>query len=98
MKFVQIMEFQTTRFDEMDALEAKWLAATEGRRTTVRQLKTQDRDQPDTYLIIVEFDSYDDAMKNNALPETNDIAQEMAKLADRPATFRNLDVLDEISG
>ena len=94
MKFVQIIEFTTTRMDEIDALEAKWLAATEGKRTTVHQLKTKDRDKPNTYMILVEFDSYEDAMKNNALPETSEIAEGMAKLSDS-TTFRNLDVLEE---
>ena len=98
MKFVQLIEFQTTRVDEIDELEAKWRAATEGRRTTVRQLKTQDRDAPGTYVIIVEFDSYADAQKNNDLPETNEIAAAMAKLSDGTAVFRNLDVRDEIAG
>ena len=41
MKFVQLVEFQTSRIAELDELEAKWLASTEGRRTTVRQLEDQ---------------------------------------------------------
>ena len=98
MKFIQILEFQTSRMDEMDELEAKWRSATDGRRTTVRDLKTQDRDRPGTYMVIVEFDSYEDALKNNALSETQEMADAMAKLADGPATFRNLDVLEEHNG
>ena len=97
MKFVQILEFTTSRMDEMDKVEAEWRAKTEGRNTVVRQLKVKDRDKPNTYLIIVEFDSYEDAMKNNELPETNEISAAMQKLADGPATFRNLDVLEEVS-
>lgn len=97
MKFVQTIEFTTSRMDEMDKLEAEWRQATEGRRTVVRELKTRDRDQPNTYMLIVEFDSYDDAMKNNAMAETAKIAEGMTKLADGPAIFRNLDVLEESS-
>ena len=95
MKFVQIMEFQTSRTDEMDALEQEWRQATEGRRTLSREMKAQDRDRPGTNVLIAEFPSYEAAMKNNDLPETQKIAEEMAKLAEGGITFRNLDILDE---
>jgi hypothetical protein len=95
MKFVQTVEFTTSRMDEMDEVEAEWRAATEGRRTVVRDMKTRDRDKPNTYVLIVEFDSYEDAMKNNDMPETEKIAEGMAKLADGPVIFRNLEVLEE---
>jgi hypothetical protein len=97
MKFVQTIEFTTSRMDEMDKLEADWRKATEGRRTVIRDMKTRDRDNPNTYMLIVEFDSYDDAMKNNEMAETQKIAEGMAQLADSPAVFRNFDVLDENS-
>jgi quinol monooxygenase YgiN len=95
MKFVQIIEFQTSRNDEMDAIEQEWRRATEGKRTLVRELKTQDRDRPGTYMLIAEFPSYEAAMKNNELPETQRIAEQMSKIADGQPVFRNLDVLDE---
>ena len=95
MKFVQTIEFTTSRMDEMDKLEAEWRTATEGRRTVLRDMKTRDRDKPNTYVLIVEFDSYEDAMKNNDMPETEKIAEGMAKLADGPTIFRNLEVLEE---
>jgi hypothetical protein len=95
MKFVQTIEFTTSRMDEMDKVEAEWRAATEGRRTVVRDMKTRDRDKPNAYVLIVEFDSYEDAMKNNDMPETEKVAEGMAKLADGPTIFRNLEVLEE---
>ena len=95
MKFVQIIEFKTSRTDEMDAIEQQWRQATEGKRTLSRELKTQDRDRPGTYVLIAEFPSYEAAMKNNELPETQQIAEQMAKLADGEPIFRNLDVIDE---
>jgi hypothetical protein len=95
MKFVQTIEFTTSRMDEMDKVEAEWRAATEGRRTVVRDMKTRDRDKPNAYVLIVEFDSYEDAMKNNDMPETEKVAEGMAKLADGPVIFRNLEVLEE---
>jgi len=95
MRFIQTMEIKTSRWDEMMALEQEWLAATEGARTLVRETHGRDRDRPGTYVIIAEFDSYEDAMKNNELPATQQIADRMAKLADGEVVFRNLDVLDE---
>jgi hypothetical protein len=43
-------------------------------------------------VIVVEFASYEAAMKNNDLPETAQFAEQMAKLCDAPPTFRNLDL------
>src|SRR5690348_8601489 len=97
MRFVQTMEFKTSRWDEMIALERDWLTATEGARTLVRETHGRDRDRPDTYVIIAEFDSYEEAMKNNDLPATHQIAERMAKLAEGDVVFRNLDILDEAS-
>ena len=34
MKFVQIMEVTTDKYDEFETLHEQWLAATEGERTT----------------------------------------------------------------
>lgn len=92
-KFVQIIEYQTSRFDEVKALgeerrnnDPDSLA----RRVTV----TADRDRPGTYLTIVEFDSFDDAMENSKRPQTQQFAEQMQKLADGPPKFYNLDVQD----
>ena len=97
MKFVQIIEFQTSRIDEMMAIDKQWREATEGKRTATAMNITKDRDRPDTYVWMIEFPSYEDAMRNNELPETQQIAEQMMKLADGPATFRNLDVMEQRS-
>jgi len=92
-KFVQIMELKTSKFDDIDALDAEWRKATEGKRTLRRDAVCQDRDNPGTYIIIAEFDSYEEAMQNSNLPETAEFAEKIAKLVDAPPTFRNLDVI-----
>ena len=98
MAFIQIIEFTTSRFDEMESLMDEWVTRTEGKRTTSRGTVTADRDRPNTYVQIVEFPSYEEAMANSALPETGEFADRMTKLCDGPAIFRNLDVrrVDEI--
>ncbi|HMC51713.1 MAG TPA: hypothetical protein VKI64_03055 [Acidimicrobiales bacterium] len=95
MRFVQLIEFRTTRVDEFNALLDQWLEQTEGTRTAERAIEGRDRDQADTYVQIVEFPSYEQAMENSKRPETAELAERLAKLCDGPATFRNLDVVRE---
>ena len=92
MTFIQVIEAVTTRPDEVQALVDEWNAKTEGRRTAQRGTFTVDRDRPNTYVQIVEFPSYEDAMANSALPETASFAERLAQLCDAPMVFRNLDV------
>ena len=93
MQFVQVMKVTTSRFSEMEAAHEDWLKATEGQRTVTREVISENRDQPGEYWIIVEFPSYEDAMRNNELPATAQIAEKMAALCDAPTEFLNLNVL-----
>jgi hypothetical protein len=92
MGFIQIVEFATKRPDDVETLVGEWRTKTEGRRTAHRGTLTQDRERPGTYVQIVEFPSFDDAMANSDLPETAQFAESLAKLCDGPINFRNLDV------
>lgn len=95
MAFVQMMEARTSKFDEIMALEKEWLAATEGRRTLRRSIVGRDREDPNRYVILAIFDSYDSAMANSALPETDEFGKKQAALLDAPMTFTNLDVVED---
>ena len=77
--FVQIIEMKTSRYDEVDKLTDEWRAQTQGRRATGRAMVTKDRDKPNTYVVVVEFPSYEAAMKNNDLPETAQFAEKMKR-------------------
>jgi hypothetical protein len=92
MTFIQFIEVTTARPGEIQQLVEDWSAKTEGRRTVYRSTFTTDRDRPDTYVQIVEFPSYEEAMTNSALPETGEFAEKLARLCDGPPVFRNLDV------
>jgi hypothetical protein len=94
MSFVQIIQFETTRIDEIRKLDEEWYAKTAGRRTVRRELLTRDRANPDRYTAIVEFDSYEEAMRNSELPETTEIAKAYQALCDGTVTFIDLDVID----
>jgi len=98
MGFVQFVEFTTSNIDEMRELGRKYQEDTLGQRTGSRGTLCADRDTPGRYVVVAEFASYEDAMKNNELPETQKLSEEMGKLADGPASFRNLDVLEVWGG
>jgi quinol monooxygenase YgiN len=92
VSFIQIIEYRTSRIDEIVALMDEWLAQTEGKRTATRSTQAQDRENPGAYVQIVEFPSYEAAMENSDRPETGEFAAKMAALCDGPPTFRNFDV------
>ncbi|MEY9889349.1 uncharacterized protein (DUF1330 family) [Catenulispora sp. MAP12-49] len=91
--FIQIMEYETTHAEEFDKLLDEWITATEGKRTATHDLHTQDRDRTGRYVDIIEFPSYEAAMRNSELPETQRIAAQMRELCDSDVRFMNLDVL-----
>ncbi len=97
MPFIQIIEYKTTRIDEVNTALDGWLEATKNKRAATRGMQTRDRDAENTYVQIVEFPSYEDAMANSDLPETSEFAARFAALCDGPPTFRNLEVLREDS-
>ena len=95
MAFIQIIEYKTNRIDELNSALDGWLEKTKGKRAASRGTQSRDRDAADTYVQIIEFPSYEAAMANSNLPETGELAAQLAKLCDGPPTFRNLDVLRE---
>ncbi|MFE0047144.1 ester cyclase [Streptomyces albireticuli] len=93
MAFLQLIDCKTRRYDDMDRLMDRWLELTEGRRTATHSVVGRDRARSDHYVEIVEFPSYEDAMRNSGLPETNRVFEEMVALCDGMPTFTDLDVL-----
>ena len=97
MEFVQIIECRTSKFDEILKLEQEWRRATEGKRTLLRSIVTRDRNDPNRYLILAFFDSYESAMANSNLPETGEFGAKQAQLAEAPMVFTDLDVVEDQS-
>ncbi|MFI9826798.1 ester cyclase [Streptomyces sp. NPDC051913] len=93
MTFVQLIDCKTSRFDEMNRLMDRWVEQTKGKRTATHDLVGKDRSDASHFLQIVEFPSYEDAMRNSNLPETDKIFQEMVALCDEMPTFTDLDVV-----
>lgn len=98
MAFIQIVEYSTNRIDEVRQLGEKYQADTAGRRSNVRATICGDRDTPNRYAVIAEFPSYEAAMENSNLPETQAFAAAMGELCDGPPTFHNLDVIETMEG
>ena len=97
MAFIQVLEFSTTKVDEIRTMEKEYRAATEGRRTLLRSIICQDRNDPKRHVVLAFFDSYESAMKNSELPETGEFAQKPGALVDGDIVFRDLDVIEELS-
>ncbi|MFD4597565.1 hypothetical protein ACFWPQ_05950 [Streptomyces sp. NPDC058464] len=95
MTFVQIIDFETDRIDEMKALADEMGSRLAGRENSpTRRLILKDRSRSGHYLGVIEFNSYEEAMQNSDDPETSKFAEQMAALCTRPPSFTDCDVVD----
>jgi hypothetical protein len=90
--FIQLLEYET---DDIEAVRK----AIEGFRrehpdvmTFTSSRITEDRDRPRTYISVVEFASYDEAMKQSNNPALSEFVQSVGPELMRNRRFRNLDV------
>ena len=97
MGFIQVIEYKTSKFDEMQKIGDEWEAAAGAESKARRRVLCQDQDAPGQYVNIVFFDSHEEAMENSALAVTQEFSQKMMALADGPPTFRNLDVIEDVT-
>jgi hypothetical protein len=95
MAFVQIIEFRTADIDAGRRIDEEWRRGTEGKRTVRRQLLARDRSDPTRYFAMVFFDSYESAVANSRLPETQAAAEQYMKMSDGPPVFYDLDILED---
>lgn len=95
MTFVQLIEYETDRGEEMGRVMDEWMQATEGKRTMSREIHGQDRGNTRHYVDIVEFPSYEQAMINNDLPETQRSAERFRELCSTEPRFVDLEIVEE---
>ncbi|MEU6777491.1 ester cyclase [Streptomyces sp. NPDC046759] len=93
MTFLQLIECRTSRLDEMNRLMDDWVEQTKGKRTATHALVGKDRSDASHIVEVVEFASYEEAMRNSNLPETDRIFQGMVALCDEMPAFTDLDVV-----
>ncbi|WP_328783543.1 hypothetical protein OIE52_14130 [Streptomyces canus] len=95
MKFVQIIGFETERLEEMQQLLQEAGQRNAGRTDgPTHRMLLKDRDKPNHYLALLEFDSYDEAMRNSEDPETGKLAEQLAALSVGERVYTNCDVLE----
>ncbi|WP_410535564.1 hypothetical protein [Streptomyces sp. KL2] len=97
MTFVQLIEYETTHDKEMMDLWEQWMRMTEGKRTLSREMHGRDRENSTHYVDIVEFPSYEEAMRNSELPETRRVSEQIRGLCSKEPRFVNLEVVEERS-
>jgi hypothetical protein len=97
-EFIQIIEYQTSKPDEVRALgeEIQAARANDPAAADVKVVVTADKDRPNTYLTIVRFPSYEMAMENSSRDDTSAMAAKLAELCDGPPKFYNLDVVGDM--
>ncbi|GEO97370.1 hypothetical protein ACT4S2_07285 [Kocuria turfanensis] len=95
MAFVQLIEYTTSKPEEVERVVNEWEQASQGNRTARRVLLGRDRKDPNRYREIVFFDSYESAMENSNLPQTQEYAQKMMELMDGEPAFHDLDVVED---
>ncbi|MFF5182774.1 ester cyclase [Streptomyces sp. NPDC000345] len=93
MTFVQLIDCKTSRFDEMNRLMDTWVEQTKGKRTATHAVVGKDRSDASHFIEIVEFPSYEEAMRNSNLPETDKVFRDLVALCDEMPTFTDLDVV-----
>ncbi|SIM26599.1 Uncharacterised protein [Mycobacteroides abscessus subsp. abscessus] len=87
---IQLIEYWTDRFAEVDALLDEWISSTQGGRTAVRTRIGVDRHDPFHHIEIIEFRSAADADRNSALPGTDEVHRRFVPLCTRGPIFTDL--------
>jgi hypothetical protein len=68
-KFVQIMEVKTYRIDDVEVLSRKMQQDRGDSFLANKATITENRDRPGTYLVIIEFDSYERQWRTRTTPK-----------------------------
>lgn len=90
--FVQLIEFDSDRIGEWDAIVDRWAAAIGAQRTVRWSILGADRGRPGRHVAVVEFPGYAEAMANSGHPATAMFLKELQAICDSEPQFRNLDV------
>ncbi|NES15956.1 MULTISPECIES: hypothetical protein [unclassified Micromonospora] len=94
MPFMQTVEYQTDRPDEVRKLMTEW-ASQHPSPAPARLTLAEDRDRPGHIMVVAEFDSYEQAMEHSARPETSAYAERLRQLASQEPRYVNLEVTQQ---
>ncbi|MDG9710100.1 hypothetical protein [Streptomyces sp. DH10] len=96
MKFVQIIDFETERMDEMERIFGEAERRFTGRPGgPTQRMLLKDRDNPRRYLALIEFDSFEEAMRNSNDPETGRMAEQLGELCIGERKYTNCDLVEQ---
>ncbi|GAA2845048.1 hypothetical protein GCM10010517_01370 [Streptosporangium fragile] len=93
MSFIQVIEFESTHEEDVQRLMDEWRDTTGNERTATHTTLTRDHTRPGHYVAIVQFPSYEEAVRNSKLPKTDEMSRRMQELCDSPPRFVDLDVI-----
>ncbi|GAA4561194.1 ester cyclase [Streptomyces collinus] len=88
-----LIDCKTARFSEVNRLMDSWVEQIKGKRTATHSIVGKDRSEPDHYVEIVEYPSYEEAIRNLQLPETSRMFREIVALCDEKPALVGLDVV-----
>ncbi|WP_419994003.1 hypothetical protein [Streptomyces boninensis] len=98
MEFIQIIDYETDQPEQMQALADQFRKEQEGKPGgPVRITVMQDRSNRKRHLTIAEFESYEEAQRNNDRPEVQKFAEQMQSLCSKPPVFTDCDLRQQFS-
>jgi|SRR5579871_772180 len=90
--FIQLVEFETNDIEAVGNALRTFVDEHPDVMTFTASRVTEDRDRPGTYISIVEFASYDEAMKQSGHPALSEFMSKVGPDLMANRRFRNLDV------
>jgi len=90
--FIQLIEYETNDVEAVQKTILKFRDEHPDVMTFTTSRVAEDRDKPGTYISIVEFPSYEEAMKQSNNPSLSEFVQSMGPELMANRRFRNLDV------
>ena len=90
--FIQLIEYETNDIEAVNKALEEFRKDHPGVMTYTSSRIAEDRDKPGTYVSIVEFSSYEEAMKQSNNPALSRFAQSLGPELMNNRRFRNLDV------
>jgi hypothetical protein len=94
VKFVQTMSFRSFHGEQVKKLLDEWQAGQAGKAPGFERARLlQDWERDDTYLMAVTFSSFEEAMKNNDRPETNEWSEKLHQMVEGEIGYRNYDLV-----
>jgi quinol monooxygenase YgiN len=90
--FIQLIEYETNDVEAVEKAVQKFRDEHPDVMTFTTSRVAEDRDKPGTYISIVEFASYEEAMKQSGHPALSEFMQSVGPELMTNPRFRNLDV------